>query len=531
MEQMNLFTWQNEDYSIKGKLRLIELFSGIGAQHKSLSILKEYCKELDFEMWKTCDWSIGSIKAYNDIHIRDYTDYSAGKSHEELVDACMGVSANENEPLTRQQLEKRKDLKEIYNSIVATHNLVNIQNVKGKDLEIVDTDKYTYLMTYSFPCQDLSLAGNQAGIKVGTRSGMLFEVERLLDELASLSLSALPQILIMENVDMLMSKTNGNLATFNERQRKLDSLGYTSFVKVLNAKNYGIPQNRKRVFLVSILGKWEYLFPGKMQLKYKLKDFLDDNVDESYYLTKSKLEKISNWKAQQDPLKDIDKPKIICPTLTARGAGEEHSGMVLINEDTTLKTKFCEKLIAENLVKEGDFINHSRPGEREQKFEETGRLRTESVDNLCPTITTRSDCMGVVVKDESIKRYKNYITWKNKKGEFNTECNRASLLNDVSLTIPTSDQTKVCELTEDELGTKPLRIRKLTEYECYALMGFEKKDCKNVIATKSEKHRQAGNSIVSTVLVAIIGKLYGLTNDKIHEIISDYVEKLVKEKI
>lgn len=95
-------------------------------------------------------------------------------------------------------------LKNAYNNIVATHNLVNIMEIHGKDLEIVDTDKYEYIMTYSFPCQDLSLAGKRLGMSVsqkdgGTRSGLLWEVERILDELKNK-----PQILLMENVPEVM---------------------------------------------------------------------------------------------------------------------------------------------------------------------------------------------------------------------------------------------------------------------------------------------------------------------------------------
>ena len=168
----------------------------------------------------------------------------------------------------------------IYNNIKATHNLVNIQQVHGEDLEITDTDKYCYVMTYSFPCQDLSSAGLGKGMGKGsgTRSGMLWEVERILEELKEL-----PQVLLMENVPEVIG-TN-NIKHFAKWLEKLESLGYKCYWKVLNAKDYGIPQNRERCFMVSILGDYYYDFPEEQKLELRLKDLLEDEVDEKYYLS------------------------------------------------------------------------------------------------------------------------------------------------------------------------------------------------------------------------------------------------------
>ena len=109
----------------------------------------------------------------------------------------------------------------------------------------------------------------------------------------------------MENVPPLLSQSNGNLKQFQKWEQKLASLGYTNFVKILNAKNYGIPQNRERVFMISILSNYTYNFPAKMPLKYKLKDFLQKNVDEKYYLSQKDIDRISTWKAQQKPLENV----------------------------------------------------------------------------------------------------------------------------------------------------------------------------------------------------------------------------------
>lgn len=169
---------------IEKPIRLIEFFAGIGAQHKALSQLTEV------ESWRICEWAFNSYCSYNAIHIKDSTDYSEGKSMDELIERVRGTSSNYNEPIPDSQLERKpiEWLRKAYNNIVATHNLVNIMEVHGRDLGIVDTDRYEYVLTYSFPCQDLSLAGKRNGMSVsqkegGTRSGLLWEVERILSEI------------------------------------------------------------------------------------------------------------------------------------------------------------------------------------------------------------------------------------------------------------------------------------------------------------------------------------------------------------
>lgn len=143
-----------------------------------------------FEHHKLVEWAVPSIQAYKDLHFgTDKTEYSATMAFDEVADYLYrkGISANYNEPMTLQSIRRmgEKKCRAVYNNIQATHNLVNIQQVHGADLEITDTDKYCYIMTYSFPCQDLSNAGLGAGMAKGsgTRSGMLWEVERILREL------------------------------------------------------------------------------------------------------------------------------------------------------------------------------------------------------------------------------------------------------------------------------------------------------------------------------------------------------------
>lgn len=593
--QMNLWEFIYPMKRITKPIRLIELFAGIGSQFKALKVLTK-----NVESYKICEWAYNSYCSYNAIHIKDYKDYSNGLTKEQLIEKVKGTSLNYNEPLTDKQLASKplEWLKNAYNNIVATHNLVNIMEIHGKDLEIVDTDKYEYIMTYSFPCQDLSLAGKRLGMGVsqkqgGTRSGLLWEVERILDELENK-----PQILLMENVPEVIGEKN--IEDFHKWENKLEQLGYKNYVEILNAKDYGIPQNRKRCFMVSILGEYAYNFPIKFKREYRLKDLLEKTVDKKYYLTDKHIERISNWKAQQKPLENMKNNVLISPTITARGAGEEHNGMVLIDtklfeegevvdfyssdefrsEHSTEETpcllahpKFgvVEKnknnsvgIPIVEATKKGYKVAHDGDG-----VDISGRMATHrgTVQNgLAQTIKTDCD-IGVVVQDEKpniigsyqpnsfcagqiidpngiaptflenhgsvmgviekndTKRYKNYVTWKNKKGEFNTQCNRAMLENDLSLTIPTGNTPKLAE-------SEHLRIRKLTPLECMRLMGFGNQDYKAIREINMSDmaiYHMAGDSIVVCVLIAIFYPL--LFNDNNYkEIIKNYIAKEIVEK-
>lgn len=161
------------------------------------------------------------------------------------------------------------------------------------------------LWTYSFPCQDISVAGRGAGIREGTRSGLLFEVERLLT--TANEEGTLPKHLLLENVKNLVSKRFK--ADFDRWLYFLSSLGYTNYWQILNAKDYGIPQNRERVFCVSIRGKHKpFVFPEKQELKLRLRDMIDDEVDEKFYLKESTIRSIvtSSFNSRRDSIKRGD---------------------------------------------------------------------------------------------------------------------------------------------------------------------------------------------------------------------------------
>lgn len=268
---------------IENKIRLIELFAGVGSQAAALRNIGA-----DFEKYLICEWWTNAFASYKEIHFpENKIDYSESRTKEELTQALFdyGISADGKKPMSLDQIKRKPETwkRETYNNIKATNNIVDITKAHGTDLRIVETDQYTYILTYSFPCQDLSRAGKMAGMDrgSGTRSGMLWEVERLLNEVEEL-----PQVLLMENVPQFVGKRNEK--NFNEWKQFLESKGYRNFTEILNAKYYGMPQNRNRAFMVSILGDYGYIFPRKTELKKTVDDFYETEVDKEFYIPNEK---------------------------------------------------------------------------------------------------------------------------------------------------------------------------------------------------------------------------------------------------
>ncbi len=244
--QNDIFSELYPKFVIDKPIRLIELFAGIGSQAKALTNLG-----VRFEHWKVVEFDKYAIKSYNAVHGTNF-------------------------------------------------ETSDIRDVHAADLDLRERERFCYIMAYSFPCQDLSVAGNQRGMKKGsgTRSGLLWEVERILDECGT----ELPHVLLMENVPMVIAEKN--IDDFYAWRGKLESLGYSSYVQILNAKDYGIPQNRARCFMVSILGDYSYQFPKKQKLNLTLADLLEpvEDVDERYYLSE---EMVKYYRENSDKQKNL----------------------------------------------------------------------------------------------------------------------------------------------------------------------------------------------------------------------------------
>lgn len=183
----------------------------------------------------------------------------------------------------------------------------NVGDISKVDIEsIPDHD----LFTYSFPCQDISTAGLQKGLDKdsGTRSSLLWECYHIIEHIR-------PKYLLMENVKNLVGKRHKN--NFDEWLQQLEHLGYKSYWQVLNAKDYGVPQNRERVFVVSILdqGECHYQFPVKKELEIHLKDLLENDVPEKFYLSDEQINSIVTSNFNQN--KSRIQQKNYCDTLCA----------------------------------------------------------------------------------------------------------------------------------------------------------------------------------------------------------------------
>ena len=262
-DQITIFDLTLPQFQIDRPIRLIELFAGIGSQAMALRDLGA-----DFEHWRVVEFEPNAVTSYNAIH----------GTHFEPQD---------------------------------------ITKITGADLGIADTEKYCYIMTYSFPCQDLSSAGKQRGMKKGsgTRSGLLWEVERLLNEVGSL-----PQVLLMENVTEVHGEKNA--VHFQDWISFLESKGYSNYWQDINASDYGVAQNRDRCIMVSILGQYNYKFPRRIQLEKTMEDYLEPDVESRYFVKTEKAERLIQRLIDEGQIE----PGIIQIEETGGGAEDGKSG-------------------------------------------------------------------------------------------------------------------------------------------------------------------------------------------------------------
>lgn len=461
LDQLNIFDVLYENYKINNKIRLIELFAGVGSQAMALRDLGA-----DYESYRVVEFDKYAIKSYNAIHGTYFP--------------------------TR-----------------------DIRDIHCEDLGIVDKQNFTYLLTYSFPCQDLSKAGKQRGMTKGsgTRSGLLWEVERILNECKEKD--SLPQILLMENVPEVIGTKN--YEDFMKWYAALENMGYQSYYKVLNAKNYGIPQKRERCFMVSILGDYNYTFPRQIPLKLKLKDMLEESVDEKYYISNSKIESmlITNFSSSKFEHVVQDKDGI-SSTLCARDYKDPKC--IVVGNTNISKYESSNRIYSPkgyDIAIEGDSINLEQPNSKTRRGrigKQVAQTLTTSCnqgvidfynhrvkdDDFIGTLTTNCGnvghcgCFGVQEKTGID------ITW-NDVGD-TTEISRA---------LTTSCRT----LSKNQMSTGVLengiRIRKLTPKEYWRLMGFTDGDFEKAqkVNSNTQLYKQAGNSIVKQVLMAIFKQM------------------------
>lgn len=439
-------------------LKVIELFSGIGSQTQALKNIG-----IEHEVIAVADNDVSADKSYRTLH-------------------------NPN-----------------------VNNLGDITKIKC--LPKAD------LWTYSFPCQDISVAGLQKGFEQGsgTRSGLLWEVERLL--LVAKEQGTLPKYLLLENVKNLIG------VKFKDSYEKwlsfLNGLGYTTYTKVLNAKDYGIPQNRERVFGVSILGDHKpFEFPEKQPLNIRLKDILENEVEERYYLKASTIISILNTTFnQRKGLLHGDQD--ICATLCARDYHEPKliavgklEGGVWDKRYNQIRQVFDPDGISPTIMAGGG-------GGTETKIiairgREAGQVIEENNKGLVNTITTVSKDNMVMEKPNKLicRGYKKFT---DKHGYIPELFNpyHSKKLGDIAPTQTTNCgiDTASASVLKAELHqvNDYLRIRKLTPTECWRLMGWKDEQINKIKSSKisnTQMYKQAGNGIVINVLEAIFKQLF-----------------------
>ena len=377
-----------------------------------------------------------------------------------------------------------------------TINLGDISQIETAD--IPDHD----LFTYSFPCQDISVAGQGLGLDEGsgTRSGLLWECQKVIT-------GKKPKYLLLENVKNLVGKKHKH--NFDRWLDWLEEQGYTNYWKVLNAKDYGVPQNRERVFVVSILGGHEpYEFPETVELELRLKDILESEVDEKFYLSDEKTKtliantpineslnglmevgSLSHYK--RNDINRVYSPQGNCPTLNTMQGGDRQPKVLIKNATKKgyleAKGEFgrmgrqAVETLNENDVKHSDTINPFNK-------------RVSSKDGISPTLTTRPEGFKTAVLP--------VVETLGTLAAHNSDKFGVGYMDDVSKTLK-ANKHDISVLYSN------LRIRKLTPKECWRLMGFSDDDFHKAekVNSNSQLYKQAGNSIVVDVLEGIFKQL------------------------
>lgn len=428
------------------KMKLLSLFSGIGAFEKALDRLK-----VNYELVNYCEIDKYASKAYAMLHDCDES--------------------------------------------------LNLGDITKIDTSALPND--IDLITYGFPCQDISLAGKQKGFEEDgerTRSGLFFEALRIIEDTK-------PRIAIAENVKNLTSKKFQK--EFDIVLTSLEQAGYNNYWQVLNAKDYGIPQNRERVFIVSIrkdIDNGMFKFPEGFELELRLKDMLQDEVEEKYYLSEKMINYISanNEKWTGNNNKSLVNKEIASTLNTAEGSRRCDTSNYIVpdikEENVDLKAirKYGifddEKGIhqAGSVYQDGlaPTLDTMQGGYRQPCIEireKTKRGYKEAYEGDGVYSNRHHQKRGVVVSEPKIIRV----------GKTKSGGQRSEIISGegISSCLSATDYKQPKQIENN------LRIRKLTPLECFRLMGFDDEDFNKITGiSNTQLYKQAGNSIVVDVL-------------------------------
>lgn len=470
-------------------IRVFEAFSGVGSQRMALRNLG-----IDHEVVAVSDVDEFTVKSYAAIHDSDKSVSEV--SDEEMQDYLEKRNIPLNDKGVRKNL-KGKKLKEFYEACIKSNNLGDISKVETHD--IPDHD----LFTYSFPCQDISVAGKGSGLDEGsdTRSGLLWECQKVI-------YGKRPKYLLLENVKNLVGKKHKH--NFDKWLEWLEKQGYTNYHQILNAKDYGVPQNRERVFVVSILGHHEpYEFPEPIELELRLKDVLEDVVDERYYLDNEKANKLISTVASKHEINEPTptdgglkkpKPREVANTITARydaGVSNQQSMGTMVIEPNNKKDSDS---LAVGFIPRTNGTQHQSN-------------TVYRIDKESPSVsaTDYKNPIKVLLDNDTID---NEPKAERLGGIFDKDGTKhqAGAVWDKDHLSPALDtmqggwrQPSVVEGAD----RNDYRIRKLTPKECWRLMGFSDDDFHKAegVNSNTQLYKQAGNSIVVDVLEGIFKQL------------------------
>ena len=532
---------------------MIELFSGIGAQERALRQLK-----IPYRIINTCDCDKDAVLSYAamrfniDKATKEYQFPTQDKMIGELQNKGFGYDFMKGKHTITSRTPINK-LKQYYIADKLSNNL--------GDISKVDRLPYADMVTYSFPCTDLSVAGKGEGMvnkcscgyswpidfsddneslicpscgakaQSSTRSGLLGQVQRLLA--VSKKENTLPKYLLLENVKNLVGKKFK--PQFDAWIRWLDSIGYNTYYQVLNSKNFGISQNRERIFALSIrkdVDNGNFKFPEQIPLTTRLKDILEKTVDEKYYLSGDKVESIlANFIARQNEASGINLKNQATTTVMSNSHGTTSGGYtspkVLVDEpfivasrgrnpenpsDRTIGSLTEQRLEANvsgttntiTTVTKDNYV--MEPVVCEQRCDEGLRFFKDDVVGTLRTIDACGDKRVIEPEDINPVRIGNIYGEQFGTGYAGNVWDQDS----VSPTIMTAQGGNRQPLVVDNVKW---RIRKLTPKECWRLMSFSDEDCNRAskYVSDSALYKQASNSIVTSCLVAIFYSL--LFND------------------
>ena len=367
------------------------------------------------------------------------------------------------------------------------HNVSEQMNLGDiTKIDTLDMDDNVDFITYGFPCQDISLAGKQKGFEQNgefTRSGLFFEALRIIE-------GTKPKVAICENVKNLTSKIFSK--EFSIVLQSLEEAGYNNYWQVLNAKDYGIPQNRERVFIVSIrqdIDNGSFEFPKPFELELRLKDMLEDQVDEKYYLSED-IQKRFKFTDDTFTKSIVGTTKPDFRTIGQRDLVYQENGVI-------------GALVATDYKQPKQILETKRLGgvfDTEKSKHQAGSVWDK--DGLSPTLDTmqggyRQPC--IEIKNNTKK---GYLEAHDGDGVYtNVSTKRGTVQKEMIQTLTTFQDKGVV--------MNDLRIRKLTPKEYWRLMGFDDEDFEKAsqVNSNTQLYKQAGNSICVPVLIAILNNI------------------------